>query len=393
MAKKLGVRAGAIDKEIESRRQQTAEAKERQAVKALFPPIEPYDGEVNGHELVEALRRQIRRYVVMDKHAVTAAALWVIHTHAVDAAFIAPILLVISPVKRCGKSTFRDVLTPLVYRGLPADNISTAVIYRAMEEFHPTLMIDEADSFLDENEEMRGVINAGHRRGAKTLRMGGVNRDQIEVFDPFGPKLIAGIGRRRDTIEDRAIIVKLRRRKADESVEAARLDRLDNRQLQSFCAAWARDNLAALKAADPPVPESLHDRAADNWRPLLAIADLCGVRSGGAGGREALTGEDTPTESAGVMLLEDLRQIFADRETDRISSTFLVELLGGMEERPWPEWRNGKPITSRQLARLLEPFGVTPRTIRFETSTAKGYLLESFTDIFSRYLVKPALDP
>jgi putative DNA primase/helicase len=138
-------------------------------------------------------------------------------------------------VKRCGKSTLRDVLTPLVYRGLPADNISTAVVYRAMEECHPTLMIDEADSFLDENEEMRGIINAGHRRGAKALRM--VNR-QIEVFDPFGPKLIAGIGRRRDTIEDRAVIVKLRRRKADESVEAARLDRLDNRPLQS----WARDN-------------------------------------------------------------------------------------------------------------------------------------------------------
>ena len=134
------------------------------------------------------------------------------------------------------------------------------------------------------------------------------------MFDPFGPKLIAGIGRRRDTIEDRAIIVKLRRRKADESVEAARLDRLDNRQLQSFCAAWARDNLAALKAADPLVPESLHDRAADNWRPLLAIADLCGF---GAEAREAaktLAGEDTPTESAGVMLLEDIRQIFAERE-------------------------------------------------------------------------------
>ena len=94
VAKKLGVRAGAIDKEIESRRQQTAEAEGAPGVKALFPPIEPYDGEVNGHELVEAIRRQIRRYVVMDKHALTAAALWVIHTHAVDAAFIAPILLV-----------------------------------------------------------------------------------------------------------------------------------------------------------------------------------------------------------------------------------------------------------------------------------------------------------
>jgi putative DNA primase/helicase len=171
-----------------------------------------------------------------------------------------------------------------------------------------------------------------------------------------------------------------------------RQDRLGNRQLQGFCASWARDNLAALRTADPPVPESLHDRAADNWRPLLAIADLCSFGVEARAAAITLTGGDASDESAGVMVLEYIHQLFAaGKGTDRIPSLEIVESLAGMETRPWPEWRAGKPITQRQLARLLEPFGVQPRTIRIGETTLKGYVRESFTDAFSRYLPKTAL--
>jgi putative DNA primase/helicase len=387
LAKRLGVSAGSIDKEIKLRKQQAAEDQENDVIEALFESIEPYDGKVNGRELVSAIRKSIQRYVVLPDHEATAAALWVIHSHAVEAAFIAPILLLISPQKRCGKSTLLDVLRSLVYRGLMVNSVSTAVVYRTMDIFKPTLLIDEADAFLDLNEELRGIINGGHSRNtAKTLRIGGANRDKVEVFDSFGPKAIAGIGKRRDTIIDRSIQINMRRRRPNETVEPLRQDRLDNRQLQSFCSGWTAAHLDALRDADPPVPDTLHDRAADNWRPLLAIADLCGFGTEARRAALKLTSSDDD-DNAGVMILEDLQRMFAEEDVDRLASTLVVERLGGMEDRPWSEWgRSRKPITPRQLAKLLEPFQIKPRTIRINTSTTKGYLRTSFEDAFSRYL-------
>jgi putative DNA primase/helicase len=339
---------------------------------------------------VLAIRDEIRRYVVLSEHEALAAALWALHTHAVDAAFIAPILAIRSPQKRCGKSTLLDVLRSLVRRGLLVNSVSTAVVYRAMDMYRPTLLIDEADSFLDENEELRGIINGGHSRAtAKTLRIGGANRDKVEVFDGFGPKAIAGIGKRKDTISDRAIQITMRRRRPDEAVEPLRQDRLDNRQLQSLAAAWTAASMAELQCADPAIPESLHDRAADNWRPLLAIADLCRLGDEARRAAVALTGTDDG--AAGVIMLEDIRRLFVDQKLDRMSSAFTVEQLAELEDRPWPEWKQGKPITPRQLARLLEQFEIAPKLLKIAGATVRGYRLEQFADAFARYLGDSAL--
>ena len=391
IAKRLGVRASAIDKEIEQRKRQTEESAECEVVEQLFTPVEPYDGEVNGLELAQAIQCEIRRYVSADKHAIMAAMLWILHTWAVAAAYIAPILLVKSPQKRCGKSTLLDVLRSMVKRGLLANSVSTAVVYRTMDLYRPTLLIDEADAFLDETEHLRGIINGGHSRAtAKTLRIGGANRDEVEIFDSFGPKAIAGIGKRRDTISDRSIIVSLRRRRPDEKVEPLLQDRLDNRQIQSYCAAWADRNVEALRRADPAVPESLHDRAADNWRPLLAIAELCDVGLEARQAAIALSGSDD-AETVGIMLLEDIRRLFAEHKAERLSSALIVDQLAKLEERPWPEWgRSQKPITPRQLAKLLEQFEIGPKLVKIDGIPVRGYRLDRFKDSFSRYLSKSA---
>jgi putative DNA primase/helicase len=285
-------------------------------------------------------------------------------------------------------------------RPLTASSVSTAAIYRTIERYRPTFVLDEVDTWLRDNEEMRGVLCGGHTRTtAFVVRVGGDNRDEPQMFSTFAPKVFAGIKRLADTIEDRAIAVNMRRKLPTESVSRLREDRYDRSVVdtQRRCCRWSKDQLETLRGADPHVPPGLDDRASDNWRPLLAIAELAGGDWPRRGRQAAiaLSGQ-TDDEAEGVQLLGDIRDIFAKEgqgrkeEPDRLASAALVEALGKMEERPWAEWgRQGKPITAPQLARLLRPFEIAPRTIAFGTVRAKGYLLDQFEDAFSRYLPGP----
>ena len=153
------------------------------------------------------------------------------------------------------------------------------------------------------------------------------------------------------------------------------------------------DHLEDLKNSDPPVPEKLNDRAADNWRPLFAIADLAGGEWPRIARDAALVlsgGEELENESAGVLLLRDIRMIFESHQSDRLSSELVASELVGMEDRPWPEWYRGKPISPRQIAKKLGPFGIKPKVIRIGGDTPRGYQLADFKDAFRRYL---ATDP
>lgn len=161
-----------------------------------------------------------------------------------------------------------------------------------------------------------------------------------------------------------------------------------------MAARWVVDNAADLRSADPELPEALANRAADNWRPLIAIADQAGgewpVRA-----RLVATafGGTCSEQTAGIVLLADLHVMFEDRGGNRVPSVDLVAALTALEARPWPEWYQGRPITARQVAKLLEPFGVAPVTIRTAEGTAKGYKREDFDDAFARYLGGPSVTP
>lgn len=356
----------------------------------LLPDPDPWPEAVSGAQLLSDLAAVFRKYVSLPEGADTALALWTVHAHAHDVAEVSPILALTSPVRRCGKSRTMELLRPLVPRSLSTSNLTPAVLFRTVEKYRPTLLVDEVESFLVDREELRGLLNSGHvRSGATVLRTVGEDFEP-RMFSTWAPKAVALIGPLPTTLEDRAILIRMRRRAPHEAVARLRLDRLaEFAPLCQRAARWARDNSQALREADPAVPEVLHDRAADNWRPLLAIAGQAGGEWPEQARRAALalSGAMAEGDSAnGILLLSDLRDLFAGREADRLPSADIVRTLAAREDSPWAECKAGKPISQVQLANLLKPYGVAPRSMRFEDGTARGYFLGDLEDAFSRYL-------
>ena len=315
-------------------------------------------------------------------------ALWVVLAHAIDTADVAPRLAFTSPVKRCAKTTALNVVGRLVPRALPASNISPAAVFRAIEAARPTLLIDEADTFLKTSDELRGVLNSGHSRdSANVVRVVGDNLE-VRQFSTWAAIAVALIGKLPDTLEDRSIAIEMKRKKPDETVEKFRRNRLAKlADLASMAARWAADNAEALRAATPDIPSELHDRAADNWEPLLPIADIAGgdwpARARAVAVR-ICGGADDDT-SVRVQLLKDIGELFKKHGTDQLASATIIADLGDMEHRPWPDWKAGKPISAPQMARQLKPFGISPGTIRDGHDTAKGYKLTQLEDALRRY--------
>jgi putative DNA primase/helicase len=310
-----------------------------------------------------------------------------VHTHVFRSFAHSPRFAITSPEKGCGKTTTLDVLAELVAHPLPTSNASVAAVFRIIEMAAPSLLIDEADTFLKENDELRGILNTGHRRGGQVTRTVGDDHEPRQ-FSTWAPAAIAMIGRLPDTLADRAVCVSLRRKKPTEKVKHFRGDRTDElKRLARMIARWTTDNLEALASSDPDTG-TLYNRAADNWRSLLAIADQAGgdwpikVRAIAEGAEAAK--ED---RSIRTMLLSDIRDILASRpHASRTGSTELAAELGIMEGRPWAEWRHGKPITATGLARMLAPFRISPGTRRDGAETFKGYLVADFEEAFARYL-------
>jgi hypothetical protein len=259
------------------------------------------------------------------------------------------------------------------------------------------MLVDEADTFLKDSDELRGIFNSGHNRSqAVVIRTAGDDHEPM-AYSTWSPKVIAMIGSLPSTLEDRAIAIPMRRRRSDERVEKFRADRnYGMGDLARQCARWVQDNSDDLREIDPGMPGALHDRASDNWRPLIAIADVAGGEwpENARKAAEALT----PTEdesSIGTLLLTDIRDTYSSRnEPEWISSKDLCEALVGLTDRAWSEvQRGGKPLTPPGLARRLKPFKVSPVQHKTGEKNARGYLFADFQEPFSRYLPTDALDP
>jgi hypothetical protein len=249
-------------------------------------------------------------------------------------------------------------------------------------------------------EALRGLINSGFTRaGARFVKNvpipGGGYEPQ--AFSTWCPMLLSGIGKLPDTVADHSIPIEMKRKRPDEQVKPLRAgDGLELRHLSRKAARWATDNLEALRSACPDTPGQLHDRAADAWSPLLAIADLAGGDWPERARRAAieLTSESDDQSSLRVALLADIRAAFAARPVDRLSSEELVAYLITLEDRPWPEYRAGKPISKTQVAHLLAPLHISPGTIRLpDGRTAKGYYQRVFDGEFARYLPLRSVTP
>jgi putative DNA primase/helicase len=384
-AKRLMVRTSVLDKEVKEARPHC----DHEDDLGLFEP-EPWSEEVDGDDLLDQIRQGILRHVVMSQTQAIIVALWTVHTHAFDCWRYTPRLGITAPEKGCGKSTLLDVLKELTPRAIKTENLSTATMFRIVDGYRPILLIDEFDTFLKGNEELRGALNAGHAKGGRHLRCEG-EYNQVRAFKTFAPAALAGIGNLPPTLADRSIPVLLQKRRQDETLEELSDHHVGHlNDLASQITRWVADNRQNLLTIKPELPVGIFNRDADNVRPLLTIAEVAGGDWPGQA-REAVfavmsdVGDDA--ESIGVRLLADMRTVFEQTGHDKLPSKILTQHLHEFEDRPWAEYgRKEQPISPSQLARLLRRYGITPGSIRWGEETPKGYQLSAFKDAFARYL-------
>jgi putative DNA primase/helicase len=392
----LGINVTTLRKQVEARRRGNDHGAQLQGQALELAEPEPWEHEVNGAEVLNEASDTISKYVALPDGAADAIALWIVHAHSINAFSHTPRLNIQSPEKRGGKTTLRDVVATLVPKPLSTENLSTAVMFRIVDKYLPTLLADECDSWIDGNEDLRGMLNAGHKRGGQALRCVGDNFEP-RAFKVFAPVVLAGIGRLQGTLHDRAIVVRLARAKPGEVT--ARFDSRHIEEETKLCrklARWTADNFDTLKRCDPRLPESAFNRLADNWRPLFTVAEVAGgdwpTRCADAYAKLTAT-DDLDAHGVGTMLLADIREIYGDERTDKIPSARICELLAATEGRPWAEWgRQRKLISPNQLANQLHRFGLSPKKIRFGEHTLQGYSREQFNEVFARYLAD-APDP
>lgn len=352
-------------------------------------PAAPWHEPVNGADLLNQLYWLIHRYVILSHEAKIAISLWIIHTYAHDYARISPSLAIISPERECGKTTLLSLLAKLVRRALSSSSITPAAIYRVIEKCRPTLLIDEGDTFLKENDPLKGILNSGHTRDtANTIRCEGKNYDP-QTFSTWAPKVYASIREPWPTLMDRSIRIEMRRNLPNEEFQRLR-DIPEAMALKQMMMRWVNDNAQLLYDADPLMPDGISGRSADNWEPLFAIADAAGGEwpNFARSAAQALKDNEPHEEDIGIQLLTDLQDIFIARRIDRLSTNDILGCLIAIDGSQWMESNNGRPINSRQLANLLKPYRIRPTTIRFGTDGAKGYYYEHCKDAFTRYLKK-----
>lgn len=344
------------------------------------------------HHALELLRHLVETYVDLKPHEAVAVALWTLHTHLYDRFAVSPRLALTSPVRGCGKTTLLALLELFVHRARRMDGVSPAAIYWRIDLEHPTLLVDEADNLgLAASGNLRAVMNSGHRRG------GGIERvisGAPKKFSTFTPMAIAAIGTLPLPLMHRSIVIHMERtdRRMPRVPETYDTDaRRAVEYVYRKVLAWAR----TAKLADPDMPKELRNRQADNWRPLLAIADQFPAPWPTMARDAALEfARLHHDEDAGVILLDDIRTIFDRLGADRIASEDLIRaLLEHDGEWSWSEWRGmrddqqPRKLSQGELARLLRPFGIRPRSLRRPgtVGTRKGYHRSQFETAWRRY--------
>jgi hypothetical protein len=266
-------------------------------------------------------------------------------------------------------------------------------MFRLVESQSPTLLFDEADTYFGakarEHEELRGLINAGHRKGQMAYRcVGDPKRMEVRAFPAYCPVALASIGDLPATIFDRSVIIRMRRRRSDEVVRSFRQRHAGpaGKMVHDRLAGWAQRCGRAVGQAEPTMPDWLTDRPSDVWEPLLAIADAAGgiwpewARESAA----VLEAGRRPADvSLGIRLLTDIRAVFG--EDERLATVALLERLNELEEAPWGNLR-GKPLDPRNLSRRLDRYDIRPKPLRLAGAVTKGYERADFADAWGRYL-------
>jgi hypothetical protein len=356
----------------------------------LFPIVEPWPHPVIGIEIANDVRDLINNHIICDQHSAVASTLWIMHTWLIDSFTVSPIANITAPMPNCGKSTLLELMTLLVKRPLKVDNISPAAVFRTVDRYNPTLLIDEVDSFVNGNEELRGILNSGHRRDGRVIRVDG-NSFEPTPFATYCAKVLCGIGSMANTLESRSIKIELRRKLPHEEVSPMRhIDKVRTANLAAMLSRFAVDNEDAASVHRPNMTDGLCNRTLDNWEPMLTIAELIGG-AWPALAREASLAIESKSNAIDITteLLRDTRIAFQLADAISITTYDLIERLCEMDESPWKYFNKSKPITDRQLAKQLKDFKISSADLRIGHEVRKGYKLTDFNDSFLRYL--PAL--
>jgi hypothetical protein len=345
---------------------------------------------------LQAVEEFLARFVAFPtEHARVATALWVGHTYLIDEFDSTPRLAFLSPEPGSGKTRALEVIGSLVRRPMHAVNATPAALFRSCgdAENRPTILFDEVDTVFGpkakDNEDLRGFLNAGHRRSGVTYRCEGMGTAQrVVAFPSYAAVALAGLHDLPGTIGTRSVVVRMRRRGPSEVVSPYQL-----RVHEPAGLAMGEHLASALTGVhlpeDPVLPAGVSDRPADVWEPLLAVAQGAGgvwPARAAAACSHFVTGADAGTPSLSSILLADVRCVFrgADDPEGLPSARILAE-LAALEESPWATLR-GRGLDAASLARLLRGYEVRSANLRVGGQVVKGYRRADLADAWSRYL-------
>ncbi|MEU8570791.1 DUF3631 domain-containing protein [Streptomyces pathocidini] len=367
---------------------------------------------IDGAALLDEVEAFHRRFNVFPAEAAyVAVVLWDAHAHLLDCFESTPRLAFLSPEPGSGKSRALEIVETLVPNPMAAVDASAAALFRAVagvDGKRPTILFDEIDTIFGpkagENEQLRGFINAGHRRNRPMFRCVGDGANQtVQAFHSFAAVAVAGLGSLPDTIRDRSVSIRMRRRARNERVEPyrTRIHEKEGFALRDRLAAWAEQVTERVMDSWPELPDEVTDRPADVWEPLLAVADAAGgawpERARAACVSLVTASKANDKGSLGVRLLTDLRD-HVMVGIDRLPTVAILDRLNALDDAPWTDL-HGKPLDNRRLSRMLAEYmtaenePITSRNIKAAGSVLKGYYAADLRDAWARYCPPPPESP
>lgn len=392
----------------------TVAAPKHQPATADAPPPTPTISS-DSEPALDAIETFLRRFVSYpSEHAAIAHTLWIAHTWVMGSWENTPRIGFLSPEPGSGKSRALEVTELLVPRPVHAVNVTPAYLFRKVshEDGAPTILYDEIDTVFGpkakDNEDVRGMLNAGTRRGATAGRCVVVGKTvTTEELPAYCAVALAGLNDLPDTIQTRTIVVRMRRRAPNERVEPFRhrLHEPQGHALRDRLADWITPHEKHLQQAWPELPEGIEDRNADCWEPLLAVAELAGgdwpERARCSAVALVADAQGARGESLGIRLLADCRTAFNEAAKEHklteselvadnnLATENLLIRLNSYGESPWADIR-GKALDARGLARRLTKYGIKSHNVRIKgpdiEQVLKGYKREHFADAWNRYL-------
>ncbi|MCD7444343.1 DUF3631 domain-containing protein [Streptomyces lincolnensis] len=367
---------------------------------------------IDGAALLNEVEAFHRRFNVFPHEAAyVAVVLWDAHAHLLDCFESTPRLAFLSPEPGSGKSRALEIVETLVPNPMAAVDASAAALFRAVagvDGKRPTILFDEIDTIFGpkagENEQLRGFINAGHRRNRPMFRCVGDGANQtVQAFHSYAAVAVAGLGYLPDTIRDRSVNIRMRRRARNEKIEPyrTRIHEKEGFALRDRLATWAEQVSERVMNVWPAMPEGVTDRPADVWEPLLAIADAAGGDWPDRA-REACVALVTASKandkgSLGVRLLTDLRD-HVMVGIDRLPTVAILDRLNALDDAPWADL-HGKPLDNRRLSKMLAEYmtvdnePIASRNIKAAGSVLKGYYVADLWDAWARYCPPPPESP